>query len=441
MSRVTETLPSSAPAQIARERLLELSHSSEVVSIAPVEPPQPISGKQPFWVEAIDDITVLERYRAAWQDLAHHTTEPNPFYEPWMLLPAWQAFGHEEPGTEFALVWQRDPRPKQPATLVGFVPLISRRRFGLLPLKLRRVWQHAFCYLCAPLVRRGVEQDVLESLLDWMQEQGQGLLKLRHLSAEGRLAQALIDTSHERGSAAFVVERYNRAMLRPAESYDNYIANSMTQHARHELRRQQKRLSAMGHLETRVLCGDATVSTSSHHDVNNWIDQFLTVEAAGWKGRECSALGSNPVSRAYFETICREAHARGRLFMLGLYLDGRPLAMKCNFLAGDGAFAFKIAFDEAYAKYSPGVLLEAENIRVVHDLQQIKWMDSCALPGHPMINRMWSERRTIQKVLVSPGGGFNNAAVDLTAALFAARRVFKGHAKAGSGANAPRTDK
>ena len=152
------------------------------------------------------------------------------------------------------------------------------------------------------------------------------MLKLRHLSAEGRLAQALIDTAHERGSAAFVVERYNRAMLRPAESYDNYIANSMTQHARHELRRQQKRLSAMGHLETRVLCRDATLSNGGT-DVNAWIDQFLTVEAAGWKGRECSALGSNPVSRSYFETICREAHARGRLFMLGLYLDGQPLAI------------------------------------------------------------------------------------------------------------------
>ena len=283
MSLVTETPPSSAPTQIARERLLELPHSYEVVSIAPVEPPQPISGKQQFWVEAIDDIEALERYRAAWQDLAHHTTEPNPFYEPWMFLPAWKAFGQEVPGTKFALVWQRDPRPKQPATLVGFVPLISCRRFGLLPLRLRRVWQHAFCYLCAPLVRRGVEQDVLESLLDWMQERGQGLLKLRHLSAEGRLAQALIDTAHERGSAAFVVERYNRAMLRPAESYDNYIANSMTQHARHELRRQQKRLSAMGHLETRVLCSDVTLSNGDT-DVNAWIDQFLTVEADGWKG-------------------------------------------------------------------------------------------------------------------------------------------------------------
>ena len=41
MSLVTETLPSSAPAQIARERLLELPHSYEVVSIAPVEPTDP----------------------------------------------------------------------------------------------------------------------------------------------------------------------------------------------------------------------------------------------------------------------------------------------------------------------------------------------------------------------------------------------------------------
>lgn len=440
MSLVTETPPSPAPAQITREQLSELPHNYEVVSIAPSQPTQPTPANQRYWVEAIDEIEVLERYRTAWQDLADHTTEPNPFYEPWMLLPAWQAFGHEVPGTKFALVWQRDPRPKQPATLVGFVPLISQRRFGLLPLKLRRVWQHAFCYLCAPLVRRGLEQEVLECLLDWMRENGQGLLKLRHLSAEGRLAQALIDVTHERGAAAFVVERYNRALLRPAESYDEYLANSMTQHARHELRRQRKRLAARGLLETRVLCADAAVA-SGHTDVNVWIEQFLNVEAAGWKGRECSALGSNPVSRDYFETICREAHARGRLLMLGLYLEDRPLAMKCNFLAGDGAFAFKIAFDEAYAKYSPGVLLEAENIRIVHDLPQIKWMDSCALPGHPMINRMWSERRTIQKVLVSPGGWFDNAAVDLTAALFAMRRVFKGHLKAGSGANAPRTDK
>ena len=441
MTLAEEALLLSVQLPVARERPLEQSRNRNEVPFAPIEPSPPSPDNRRYWVEAIDDIESLERYRAAWQDLADHTSEPNPFYEPWMLLPAWKAFGHEVPGTKFVLVWQRASQLKRPATLVGFVPLISCRRFGFLPLRFRSVWQHAFCYLCSPLVRRGLEQEALEGLLDWAREKGQGLLKLRHLSAEGPLAQALIDITHERGSAAFVVDRYNRAMLRPAENYEDYISHSMTNHARKKLSRQQKRLSAIGRLETRVLCADPALSNGGSPDVEVWLKQFLEVEAAGWKGRELSALGIDPVTRAYFETICREAHARGRLMMLGLYLDNRPLAMKCNFLAGDGGYAFKIAFDEAYAKYSPGVLLEAENIRVVHAMPQIKWMDSCALPGHPMINRMWSERRTVQKVLVSPGRWIDNVTVDIVSALFAFRRVFKGHSKNGSGANAPRTDK
>ena len=49
--------------------------------------------------------------------------------------------------------------------------------------------------------------------------------------------------------------------------------------------------------------------------------------------------------------------------MLALRLDGAPIAMKFNVEAGDGAFALKVAFDEAYARFSPGVALEIESIR------------------------------------------------------------------------------
>ena len=429
MTIVEDAPPSSMLLPVARERPYEQSRQRKDVPFAPTEPSRPTPANQRYWVEATDDIAALDQYRAAWQDLAEHTSEPNPFYEPWMLLPAWQAFGHEVPGTRFALVWQRDPRPRQPATLVGFVPLIPRRLFGFIPLKFRRVWQHAYCPLCSPLVRRGVEHEALSALLDWTMSADQGLVELSHLSAEGPLAQALIDVTHERGAVAFVSERYNRALLRPAGHFEDYITHSMTNHARQELRRQQKRLSSLGRLETRVLSIDPALANGGDADVEVWLQQFLAVEAAGWKGRDQTALGSHPVTRDYFETICREAHARGRLMMLGLYLNDRPIALKCNFLAGDGSYAFKIAFDEAYSKYSPGVLLEAENIRVVHALPQIKWMDSCALPDHPMINRMWSERRTIQKVLLSSGRWIDNAAVDVAAALFAVRRVLKGRTK------------
>jgi hypothetical protein len=97
--------------------------------------------------------------------------------------------------------------------------------------------------------------------------------------------------------------------------------------------------------------------------------------------------------------------------MFGLYLDGEPIAMKVNFLAAPGAFAFKIAYDERYSKYSPGVQLELENIRRLHAQESVEWMDSCAVPNHFMINRMWKERRTIKYMRISTGRILGNVEI------------------------------
>jgi hypothetical protein len=89
--------------------------------------------------------------------------------------------------------------------------------------------------------------------------------------------------------------------------------------------------------------------------------------------------------------------------MMGLRLDGRPIALKYNLLAGDGSFAFKIAFDESFARYSPGVLLEVDNIHRLHQMPEVRWMDSCAAPNRFMINHLWPERREMQTVFLSTG--------------------------------------
>ena len=76
--------------------------------------------------------------------------------------------------------------------------------------------------------------------------------------------------------------------------------------------------------------------------------------------------------------------------------------MKCNLRAGDAVFCFKIAFDEEFAKFSPGIQLELDNVERFHEGSA--WMDSCATPDHPMINRLWPDRRRIRTVLLpSPG--------------------------------------
>src|SRR5437899_10808553 len=64
---------------------------------------------------------------------------------------------------------------------------------------------------------------------------------------------------------------------------------------------------------------------------------------------------------------------------------------------------FVFAFDEAYRAYSPGFLLEVENVRRLHQRPAVRWMDSCADAQHAMINRLWPGRRTMAPVLFATG--------------------------------------
>ena len=124
--------------------------------------------------------------------------------------------------------------------------------------------------------------------------------------------------------------------------------------------------------------------------------------------------------------------------ILASRVAGRPVAMKCNFLAGRGSFAFKIAFDEDYAHFSPGMLLEIENIRRLHATADIGWMDSCAVPDHFMINRLWPDRRIIQTVLVSTGKRPGELVVSAMPLLRWLKRLF---ARGGKQSSNPREDR
>jgi hypothetical protein len=164
---------------------------------------------------------------------------------------------------------------------------------------------------------------------------------------------------------------------------------------RKELRRQANRLAEQGAVAfRRWRAGDPA---------GPWIDAFLALEARGWKGRAGSALASQGDTEAWFRAIVPAAAAAGRLDMRALDLDGRPLAMLVNFLCPPGGFSFKTAFDEDHARFSPGVLLQQANLDLLGD-PRIMWVDSCAAPGHPMIDSVWRERRALVWVNVPLSG-------------------------------------
>ena len=352
-------------------------------------------------VVVIDDLTALEKYVPAWDNLAAAALEPNVFYESWMLMPAIRAFGAGQ-RVRFALILAPDPaRAPGPPILAGLFPLEQQSRYqGLsqkLPFKTLSLWKHRYCYLCTPLIRAGYGREVIAAFFDWLDAGSHGcsLMEFGFVAGDGLFYNLLIDYFDRHAKLSYVTSCFMRALFRPASDAEAYMRAALHGTRRHELRRHERRLSEAGRLEY--------LSLEPGDDVAAWTEEFLQTEAISWKGKGGRALAQDDADREYFVEVAKEAFRRGQLMMLAMRLDDRPIAHKCNFLSGPGSFAFKIAFDEKYARHSPGVLLELENIRSLHTQSKIRWMDSCADPSHPMLDRLWPDRRTIQDVVVGAG--------------------------------------
>jgi len=85
-------------------------------------------------------------------------------------------------------------------------------------------------------------------------------------------------------------------------------------------------------------------------------------------------------------------------------LGGEPIAMMFAIVSGAKAFLGKIAYDESFAKYSPGVLLTLDATEGFFAEGAINLVDSCAAPDDPMIGHLWRDRIEMCDLLLGPPG-------------------------------------
>jgi hypothetical protein len=345
-------------------------------------------------ITALDHPATLAGHMAAWNELAGAALEPNVFYEPWMMLPAIDSFGH---GAQLRYVLVYADQADAPPLLCGLFPLERVARYNGLPFPHVRLWQHKHCFLGTPLVRATHARACLNAFLDWLEADAHGAAAIKWgvVAADGPFWRVLAEALAESGRRSFVPYRFERAVMRPRAGGEAFLVEALSRKGAKELQRLERRLAEAGKVEYAELQDAA--------EAEQWIADFLELEARGWKGRNASALGSSDSGRLFFTRATRAAARRGRLMMLGLRLAGRWIALKCNFLSGEGSFAFKIAHDEDYAKFSPGTLLELENIRRFHARPELRWMDSCADADHFMANRLWPDRRGLADLVTTTG--------------------------------------
>ena len=344
--------------------------------------PSAAARPQVDWLRPAD---LTDRELAAWRELSARAVEANPFHEPEFVLPALRHL----PSRRVQLMVVRAGARWQ-----GVLPVRRTAGWRGIPAPALGVWRHPYAFLGAPLVARGAETEVVRALVEAGRRRAGGLLALELMPADGPLAAPLAAALE--GVSTVVWDRFERAALRRRAEGD-YVESTLKSRRRRELRRQYAALlTALG--------GEATLVDRAGQPAA--VERFLELEASGWKGRNGGAFVTARDDE-FFRDVLAAFAAAGRLQLFALEIGGRTVAMKCNFVSGDAAYCFKIAYDEATARYSPGVQMELQNVAAFHERTDLAWMDSCADPDNQMINRLWPDRRPIVTLLAAargPGG-------------------------------------
>lgn len=360
-------------------------------------------------VEALD-LRAATVQRREWAALAARAAEPNPFYEPEFALPAAQRLTTARRPLFLAARKRVDGRIR----MIGLLPIApDLQRFGFEPV---RGWRHPLTALGAPLLDRDFAVEAFAALLDWIaafRPRAGGLL-VWSVPTSGPAAQAMRHVAVERGLGRRELETSERAALFAGADPLKIVSKAK----RRQLGRLRRRLAEKGALTFHMATGEA---------VDQAMERFLEIEAAGWKGERGTALLQDPFALAVARAFMRGLARQSRCFVASLHLDGAPIAASAVVASGDLAVYWKTAYDERYAHYSPGAQLSLDLTGALLAAPGIAKTDSAALPGNVMIETLWRERLRVADILV--GGDGQGLRFSLTTRYEIMRRSLRSGAK------------
>ena len=317
----------------------------------------------------------------AWNELLVRSHEPNVFMDPAII-------GGLDASAFTLLAWQG-------SRLVGVWAFAVSRLAGLTALR-SPAFAHA--YLATPVMDRDQAEAVLSVMLDHIARASDlpKLIALDPMRLDGPTMQALSAVLGARGTQARVLGAVQRPILASELDGKQYFEKALSSSSRKKLRQHRRRLEERGAVESMV--------ATTPNEIEKAFEDFLNLEAAGWKGQRGTALLSRASDASSVRAMIAALAERGRAEVHALYQGGKPVASQVVLRAGATAFTWKTAYDETLGDYSPGMLLLENYTASFLADESIAMVDSCAFDGTGFMSA-WSERETIGQVLIHAGRG------------------------------------
>jgi CelD/BcsL family acetyltransferase involved in cellulose biosynthesis len=332
--------------------------------------------------------------------LSWRSVEGNIFFNPRFLAPAMPRLDDRE--IRFAVVRDETDLKSRLRFVMPFS--IEKAGFGIGP-SIIRSWASPFSPLGTPLIDRddpiGVVEDVLE-ILSRKHLKLPDVLVIPDIPANGPAASAMRTAAIGRNLSVLTTNKVERPIMKTGEEPEEYLRAAMSAHHMRGYRRRLRRLREHGDITFHEF--------REPSDVRRRTEEFLALEARGWKGRERSAMSIDRY---------RAAFAREALYMLAerdmcrihtLDLNGKAIASLVVLREGNTAYTWKTAYDETHAKWSPGSLLMLDVTTRLLDDANIERVDSLAVPDHPVMSHMWKEREQMVSLVIGLTPGSDRAA-------------------------------
>ena len=360
--------------------------------------------------EVTDILAVPE---AAWADLAARAAESNAFYHPaWSRAVARHVQGQN--GMRALLAWDGPAKRR----LIGLMLVAPAWNCLRLPLPFFVGW-YAYAPLTTPLLDRDHPEAAARALLAAAREAGAQAEMLPSMAQDGPTVAALRAAVEPFGVAPRLFDAHERARLDATQGEEDAIAALGSKKLK-EMRSQRNRLADSGEVAFRIAAPGTEADAA--------IEQFLALVVVGWKGAAGSALAAKQGDVAFMKEAL-PAMVRDGAAQIATLSSGDKIVAAGVLLRHLGrAYFFKIAYDESFAKASPGVQLTLDITRTACADPAIDSIDSTAVANHPMIDHIWRGRQPVADLFLPTQPG--KPAFALFAALIETRRTLRNAARA-----------
>jgi CelD/BcsL family acetyltransferase involved in cellulose biosynthesis len=274
--------------------------------------------------------------------------------EPFHLSAAW------------ARCWAEAYGEGQPLTLElgGALLRMHRRRARLGPLRFPLLTSPTNLQTCYfDLEGEGASAEALASLPSRLLRSGAAQVRIDWLAEDSQLLAAARNWAPRHLK---LVEPFALSPLADCRGgFDDYLARAGSSVAKYW--KACRRHILNGPLNFSIVTGGS--------GLGELLDEMFALEAAGWKGREGSAILSNQAETKFYRSLAFAAAEAGALRIALLREEGRLIAYEYCVVGGDAVFAMKVGYDEGRRRIQPGHMVALMNIREACADPALGWYD------------------------------------------------------------------